>query len=311
MSLNSETVSKSDRFRGCLLGLAVGDAFGAPFEGMPADAIYYSFGFARKIVAKPPMDSLTYTDDTQMMIGVAEAILESRRIEEASLVRAFVRNFDPGRGYGQGARKILDLMASGGNWRELSRTIFPGGSLGNGAAMRVAPVGLFFHDDLDRVAEEAARSAYPTHVHPVGVEGAQLIALAVALVMRNERFDKDAFYSELMARAGTEEFQRQLAKAARLGPEDSIAGFGSTLEAHRSVVTAIACFASSPESYVEVIARAVGLGDDTDTVAAMAGAISGAHLGVGALPKHLLALMENGPKGRDYIDELSKKLAAL
>ncbi|HWE92882.1 MAG TPA: ADP-ribosylglycohydrolase family protein [Tepidisphaeraceae bacterium] len=300
-----------DRFRGCLLGLAVGDAFGAPFEGMPADAIYYSFGFARKILAKPPMDALTYTDDTQMMIAVAEALLASGRIEETTLVRAFVENFEPGRGYGQGARRILELMANGGNWRELSRTIFPGGSLGNGAAMRVAPVGLLFHDDLDRVAEEAAKSAVPTHVHPVGVEGAQLIALAVALVMRNERFDKDAFYSELMARAGTEEFQRQLAKAARLGPEDSIAGFGSTLEAHRSVVTAIACFATSPESYVEVVSRAVGLGDDTDTVAAMAGAISGAHLGVGALPKHLLALMENGPKGRDYIDELGKKLAAL
>ncbi|MDB5300214.1 MAG: draG 1 [Phycisphaerales bacterium] len=277
---------------------------------MPADAIYYSFGFVRKIIAKPPMDSLTYTDDTQMMIAVAEALLASGRIEEATLVRAFVENYEPGRGYGQGARRILELMASGGDWSELSRTIFPGGSLGNGAAMRVAPIGLLFHDDLDRVTEEAARSAHPTHVHPVGVEGAQLIALAVALVMRKPQFDKDEFYGELRVRARTEEFQRQLAIAARLGPEDSVAGFGSSLEAHRSVATAIACFASSPDSYVEVIARAVGLGDDTDTVAAMAGAISGAHLGVGAIPKHLLELMENGPKGRDYIDELSRKLAA-
>jgi poly(ADP-ribose) glycohydrolase ARH3 len=299
----------TDRFRGSLLGLAVGDALGSPFEGMPADAIYYSFGFSRKIVATPPVDSLTYTDDTQMMIGVAEALLAELTMKEDRLARCFADNFDPGRGYGQGARRIIELMKIGGDWRELSRTVFPGGSFGNGAAMRVAPVGLFFHDDLDRTWEEAGRSASPTHVHPVGIEGAQLMATAVALAMRSIDFDRDDFYSELLRRARTNEFQLQLSIASQLSPQDSIAVLGSSLEAHRSVVTSIACFATFPDSFQNAIAQAIGLGDDTDTVAAMAGAISGARLGIAAIPQHLLSMMENGYKGRDYITGLADRLA--
>ena len=76
-------------------------------------------------------------------------------------------------------------------------------------------------------------------------------------------------------------------------------------------MTAIACFASYPESYSNVIAQAIGLGDDTDTVAAMAGAISGAHLGIAAIPQHLLVMMENGAKGRDYINGLAMQLASI
>jgi ADP-ribosylglycohydrolase len=73
-------ISLLDRFRGCLLGQAVGDALGAPFETMPAEAIYYGFGFAKEIIAAPPVDRLEYTDDTQMMIGVAENLADHGRI---------------------------------------------------------------------------------------------------------------------------------------------------------------------------------------------------------------------------------------
>ena len=87
-------------------------------------------------------------------------------------------------------------MASGGDGHEPARTVYPGGSLGNGAAMRVAPVGLLFHRDLDKVAEHAERSARPAHTHPVGVDGARVLALAVALAVRQDRFDRDSFFGE-------------------------------------------------------------------------------------------------------------------
>jgi len=176
-----------DRFRGCILGQAVGDALGAPFETMPGDAIYYAFGSAGKILAKPPVDQLQYTDDTQMMIGVVETLAEYGEIRHDELMQAFVANFDAGRGYGPGTQQIIEFAAGGGDWRALSNTIFPGGSLGNGAAMRVAPVGLVFHDDLDRVEQQAVLSAVPTHTHPIGVDGARLLAVAVTLIMRNPR----------------------------------------------------------------------------------------------------------------------------
>jgi poly(ADP-ribose) glycohydrolase ARH3 len=199
-------------------------------------------------------------------------------------------------------------MATGGDWRRLAETIFPGGSLGNGAAMRAAPVGLLFHDNLEKVAEQAAITARPTHVHPIGIEGAQLIALAVALATRGEPFERRAFFDELLRYAQTEEFRYQLTHAAAWTPSDPVGMFGSSLPADRSVVTAIACFAATPDSYASVMASAIALGDDTDTVAAMAGGICGAHLGKDAIPKHLVDRLENGPKGRDYIVALADKL---
>jgi len=298
-----------DRFRGCLLGLAVADALGSPFEGLDAYGIYSAFGSARRIVARPPVAALTYTDDTQMTIAVAETLLRDGRVDPDRLMAAFVENYDPGRGYGQGARRVLEAAGTGGDWRELSRSQFPGGSLGNGAAMRVAPVGLAFRHDPDRVMDEARLSALPTHQHPVGIEGAQLIALAVALASRAESFDRAAFYAELLARSATDESRYQLTVAAALAPTDSPAGLGSSIRADRSVVTAIACFVADPQSYEGAVARAIGLGDDTDTVAAMAGAISGAYLGAGAVPERLLVLLEDGPKGRAYIDGLARQLA--
>ena len=106
----------------------------------------------------------------------------------------------------------------------------------------------------------------------------------------------------------TNGFQWQLSIASQLGPDDTVSGFGNTLEAHRSVVTSIACFANAPDRYTEVISRAIGKGDDTDTLAAMAGAISGARLGVAGIPAHLVESLENAEKGRDYIVELAKRL---
>jgi poly(ADP-ribose) glycohydrolase ARH3 len=301
-------VPSLDRFTGCLLGLAVGDAIGAPFEGLSADSIFWGYGSLTELTANRENDPLFYTDDTEMMISVAETLVEHGHIDDAALVAGFARNYHPERGYGQGARRVIEAMAEGHDWRTLAATHFPGGSYGNGAAMRVAPVGLLFQADLDRVAEEARLSALPTHVHRLGIEGAVLLAVAVALVMRPGPFDRKGFYRELRRRATTEEFRWHLEVAARTRPGDSLASLGSSLEAHRSVVTAMACFASSPRSFEDAVSRAIGLGDDTDTVAAMTGALCGAHLGLSAVPPRLLDQLEDGPRGRSYIHRLAVRL---
>jgi poly(ADP-ribose) glycohydrolase ARH3 len=301
-------IPSADQFTGCLLGQAIGDALGAPFEGLSADSLYWGYGAAADLVRNPGEEVQYYTDDTQMMIGVAETLAEHGRVVEDHLCHAFVVNYHPDRGYGQGARLVLEAMATGGDWRELARNHFPGGSLGNGAAMRVSPVGLLFCDDLDRVMEEARLSALPTHVHPLGIEGAQLLAVAVALAVRERRLDRRAFHRELLRRTQSEEFHWALSTAARLRPGDTIGFLGNSLEAHRSVVTAIACFTSSAQSYDGVVARAISQGNDTDTLAAMAGALSGAHLGIGAVPRHLLEKLEDTHKGRSYIEGLAMRL---
>jgi poly(ADP-ribose) glycohydrolase ARH3 len=303
--------SLRERFLGSLIGHAVGDAACAPFEGLPATAIWYDFGGAHRILAKPPIERMYYTDDTQMTIAVAEALLRDGEIVEATLCERFVANYDRNRGYGQGARRIINAMGAGEDWRHVAQTVFPGGSLGNGAAMRVAPIGLLFHDDLDRVAEEARKSALLTHVHPVGVESAQLLAVAVALAVRMEPFDRAAFYDELLSRAKTEEFRHPLQRAVVMTADDSVGQFGSSLQAHRSVVTSIAAFTENPGTYTNAIATALALGDDVDTVAAMAGALAGARLGISAVPSHLVELLEDDVKGMTYIRELAEGLFEL
>jgi poly(ADP-ribose) glycohydrolase ARH3 len=305
----SSSAALADRFAGCLLGLAVGDALGAPYEGLTCTHIFYRFGPPAAVVKNPSGDPLFYTDDTEMMIGVAETLAECGTVDEARLVRAFAENYHPERGYGQGARKIIERMRRGKDWRALAGTIFPGGSFGNGAAMRVAPVGLLFAGDADEVWRQAAASALPTHTHPLGIEGAQVLALAVALLVLSDTFDRKAFYRALLDRAVTEEFRWHLRSAARLRPGDPVSGLGSTLHAHRSVVTALACFAGAPDDFEAAVGLAIGLGDDTDTVAAMTGALVGAFAGTGAIPPALPAKLEDGPpKGRSHVAALVAKL---
>ena len=148
-----QTPSLADRFLGCFLGLTIGDALGSPVEGMSPDMIFQFFGDIPDLCNVPTDRRLHYTDDTQMMIGVAQTLLEQGRIVEEDLVGRFVANLQPSRGYGPGAIRVLQAMSEGGDWRHLTTNMFPGGSYGNGAAMRVAPVGLVFRDDLDRVWE--------------------------------------------------------------------------------------------------------------------------------------------------------------
>jgi poly(ADP-ribose) glycohydrolase ARH3 len=299
--------SLKDRYEGCLLGLAVGDALGGNFEAQSADAIRARFPTAERLIAYPE-EQIWYTDDTQMAIGVGEALVERGEIVEEVLCRAFVANYVPSRGYGRGARAVLDAMEDGRDYREVAELHFPGGSFGNGAAMRVAPVGLLFREDRRRLWEQARLSALPTHRHPLGIEGAQLLALAVGLCSQMERFDRAGFFAALHAACESGEYRAKLEAAAQVQTPDDLAGLGNRIEALHSVPTAIASFALAPESFETTISNVIFLGGDTDTLAAMAGAMSGAYLGAGGIPGRLVNLLESSPKGREYIKQLAQRL---
>ena len=303
-----DTPSIADRFTGCLLGLAVGDAFAAPFEGVPDWFILAEHGLPEQFMKNVLNDPMRYTDDTEMMIGVAETLVEHGRIDVDHLIGRFAVNYTPNRGYGSGARKILNAAQRGEDWNTIAETIFPGGSLGNGGAMRVAPVGLLFHRDLDEVWKQAAASAHPTHRHPVGIEAAQVMALAVALAVRATDIDRRPFLKQLRKRVQTDEIAWALDTAIGLRPGDQYSVLGSSLEAHRSVVTAIALFAAERGNYLKAVGRCVALGDDTDTLAAMAGALCGAFGGLSAVPEYMLGKLEDGERGREYIRSLAENL---
>ena len=298
------------RFEGCLFGLAVGDALGGKFEAQSADAIRARFPTAESLIAYP-QEEIWYTDDTQMAIGVSVALIETGEIVEDVLCRAFVANYLPSRGYGRGARAVLEAMEDGRDYRKVAEQHFPGGSFGNGAAMRVAPIGLVFRDDRQRLWDQARLSALPTHLHPLGIEGAQLLALAVALCSQMDKFDRAVFFAELLGACASEEYRAKIEAAAAVQAAEDLAGLGNRIEALHSVPTAIASFALSPESFEATVSNVIFLGGDTDTLAAMAGALSGAYMGAGRLPGRLVALLESSPKGRTYLKRLSEQLFAV
>ncbi len=296
-----------DQFRGCLIGLALGDALGGPYEGLP-DGVIDGLVMSGVVLDDPAEATIHYTDDTQMMIGLAEELADRGEVEEDALLARFAANYNPDRGYGAGMRRLLGAILDGNARPGMALDLFPGGSLGNGAAMRVAPVGICFAGDLDRVAEQAGRSARPTHAHPIGIDGARLLALGVALAARGGPFIRRDFFGELARRAETDEFRWQIEAAGHLRDSDSLGPFGNGLEAHRSVTTALGLFAASPDDYPGTIRRAIAQGGDTDTLAAMAGALAGARLGLGAIPGGPLARVEDGPRGRAYILGLADRL---
>lgn len=296
------------RFQGCLLGVALGDALGALHEGQDAAWIRDTNPTPESLTAHPPFDELYYTDDTQMTIGVAESLIRDGEILEATLCKAFVENYEPTRGYGMGARQVIECMAAEDDYRMVAENLFPGGSYGNGAAMRVAPVGLYFHTQPEQVWVQARRSALPTHVHPLGIAGAQLLALSVAWCLRTDTFDRDALFDYLLADCEHEVYREKLHAAKRMTSVAELPILGNGIAAQESVVTSITCFSLAPNSYSETIGQAILLGGDTDTIAAMAGAISGTWLGINALPESLMNVLERTNKGAGFLVELGERL---
>lgn len=261
-----------------------------------------------------------YSDDTQMAIGIAQCLIEDGRVLPERLAQCFATNFQPWRGYGPGAYGVLDALQRGRPWDEPARQVFGGrGSFGNGAAMRVGPLGAFFWDaDVETIREQARLSSLPTHTHPHGIEGAVVVALAVAGALRQAISGAEALdVADLLAfiRSGVTEpvYHAKLDQVEALlaaEPEREVvaARLGTDLTATLSVPAALFTFLSRWDSLPDCLLYAVRLGGDTDTIAAMAGAMAGAFHGLSAIPPHWLAALENGPQGRDFALALAGQL---
>lgn len=296
------------RFRGCLYGVALGDALGAPYEGhlsVPPD---------RVAALDQDLDRLRYTDDTHMTIGVAESLIESAGFDGDHMARRLATNFaaEPWRGYGPGPPKVFRRLGQGVRWDEAGTSLFGGtGSFGNGAAMRVAPIAMFAHSDLDEVVELARRGASITHTHELGVDGAVMQAVAIAWLLglsSDLAFDPAALLGELRRRVSSSVFGEKLDEVAALSVEgdraDIVGVLGHGIEAARSVPTALLAFLRNHWWFAETVRFAVSLGGDTDTIASMAGALSGAHLGEEAIPETWRRRIENAGRLRELADGL-------
>ncbi|MEZ6183512.1 MAG: ADP-ribosylglycohydrolase family protein [Planctomycetota bacterium] len=221
MALPPDHAARLERALTALDGLATGDAFGERFFVNPAQV--EGLIAARAVPAAP----WPYTDDTIMALSLVEVLARHGRVDQEALADAFAARYeeDPARGYGPGAHGILGEILRGEPWSSAAYGAFRGqGSLGNGGAMRVAPLGAYFADDLEALVVEAARSAEVTHAHPDGQAGAVAVALAAAFAWRDRdgwTQDPQGFLREVAEATPQGATQAALLDAADLSPDHS------------------------------------------------------------------------------------------
>ena len=275
-----------------MLGLALGDAVGAPYEGGPLERL------AWRLIGRTRQGHMRWTDDTRMSLDVAESILACSRLDSDDLAQRFAASYHWSRGYGPSAARTLKRVARGTPWHQANRLDYREGSFGNGAAMRAPVIGLYLARQPDMIDATARDSAEITHAHPLGKAGAVLMARATVAALAGtgpEDLLKAAAES-CPEEAFQERFQiaadwltaRQAVLARAVARQ-----LGNGISATQSCVTAVylaARFQQSP--FEEMLGFIRQMKGDVDTISSMAGALWGASRGADALPADWLARLE-------------------
>lgn len=284
-----------------LEGLSCGDAFGERFFIHPDLALSL---IEQHSVPAPPW---IFTDDTMMALSIVETLEEHGEIQQDQLAHSFAKNYDSMRGYGPAMHSLLaEVRRDPGSWRVEAQALFNGqGSFGNGSAMRVAPLGAYFADDVDMVSEQAALSAETTHCHSEAVAGAVAVALASAAAwsfrQSGDLPDSTRFLEWVAQRMPASEVRRGIEKAAKLAEGTSVnvavaaLGNGKIVSCPDTVPFALWCAAHNLGSYEQAMwATVSGLGD-RDTTCAIVGGIVVMYAGIESIPIEWLLAREPLP----------------
>ncbi|MGN6390981.1 MAG: ADP-ribosylglycohydrolase family protein [Gemmatimonadales bacterium] len=318
-----------------MLGKALGDALGFVVEAAPPDVaaeyVQTCLRPGRAGSRRHPRFSFgQYSDDTQLaralLLGVRDAGAWSASAFASRLSDLFRDGLDVGAG--PGSRAAAARLLTGTGWRESGT---PAPYAGNGSAMRVAPLGVLLAGDPEAMLVAAREQSFVTHQDRRCAAGAVAVAWAALLAARTESFQPRAFLDEVGGRAGAEDASvgqaiervaewlelEPAAAAERLHAEgldqpanEPWRGISSSVAP--SVAWSLYAFARSPDDYWTTVCTAIAVGGDTDTMAAIAGALAGARLGPEALPRSLLEqLNDRGAWRADELARLARDCAAL
>ena len=275
---------KSQQYFGCLLGLALGDALGAPYEGGMMERLLWH------LIGNTAGGAKRWTDDTQMALDLAGSLLEKGLLEQDHLIQRLATSYQWNRGYGSGTAKLLKQVKKGKEWSSVNKAIYAQGSYGNGAAVRAPIMALWCPTELEKLVHLTQVSAEVTHAHPLGMEGAVLIALATA-----QQLQLADIPSTLLACAP---YIQQPAMHAVLTkavtwlmtnswPPPAIVAqeLGNGMTATTSCVTAFyIALRFRHETFEGMLSFIRHLKGDVDSISAMAGAMWGAYNGMAHLP---------------------------
>jgi ADP-ribosylglycohydrolase len=294
----------TDRVLGCVFGGAVGDALGAPFEGLWSRSIPDATALLAEYAEFEGFPRGQYTDDTQLTIATLQSVIRHRCIDAADVARSISRLWRSQAVVGPGGActAAADRLLAGGHWSECGA---PVGQAGNGTSMRTAALGLYFLPCPADLAEAVAKVSRITHRDPRSIAGGVAIASATRLLCTSPEVEAgllccavaadmrpfDPAFAELVAglptqlagnHSGALEYVAWSGGGAREFDEIIITPYVVP-----TVLAALWAVTTFPSSWEDSVAAAIRLGGDVDTLGAIVGGLMGARLGVAAIPRHL------------------------
>jgi ADP-ribosylglycohydrolase len=313
LPLDDSRISLKDRFLGCLLGLGIGDALGMPVEGWTNERIRLQYGWLdqyeprRGADGEIELEKGEITGDTEMALCLVEGLISAGGfVDPGAIGIRLVKMIDrPGpNALGRTTRASIERMAETGEYQHGGSGDWPAGS---GAVARSAPLGLLhatgrFNPEV--FTREILRAGLITHCDTESLNGALAFAYAVRLVA-NDDIPPQMLLAEVAAFIDEDYVARQIRQAERLsasgGERDAdlrnLQQIGTSAYVADAVAAALYCFATHPDDFRAAVLTAVNAGGDTDTIAALTGALVGAHIGARALPSEFV----DGLEARMYI----------
>ena len=272
-------------------GLVMGDAFGDSWFTR-SDEPVEEWWTARE----PRPAPWPWTDDSAMAFVLFAHLTAYGEVRPGALASEFAAAYDrdPGRKYGPSMHGVLRRIGAGEDWQEVTTSQFGGqGSWGNGAAMRVAPLGAWFRDDPAVAGAQARLSALATHAHPEAVAGAVAVAVAAALAAASAGQDaapRADFLREVAAHVPDGDVRSRLLVAAGFPDHTSVRhaasvlGSGKLISAPDTVPFALWSAAGHPDDLPEALWQTVAGWGDRDTTCAIAGGVVAARTGTEGVP---------------------------
>ncbi|MCI0589027.1 MAG: ADP-ribosylglycohydrolase family protein [Planctomycetes bacterium] len=297
-----------EKFEGCLLGLAVGDALGGPLEFLTRDQIGIRHATVTEMIGGGWLDLRPgeTTDDTAMALALAESLVAKKGFDPADVMQRYLRWYRTGpKDIGNTIRAALRQVDDGGDWKEAATRaseIVRGETAGNGAMMRCAPLALLRHRDLNALVRDCAAEARLTHLDPRAGAGSAALGVTIALALQETDRKKilDRAFEALENNAdGVPNLLPDVAtkREGELRPETFVLD---------SLEVALWHFLRA-KNFEECLVKIVNTGGDADTIGAIAGALGGAFWGLGAIPTRWLRTIQE----RTTIKALARDILAL
>lgn len=289
-----------------LLGTAVGDALGVPFETKLSNYEPLVAWDGRSFLGSEHhgLKPGQYSDDTQLSLEVAESLIQNHGFDPDDLAKRYVDWLVSGRARGYGKTTLLAVqnLLAGKHWSESGVP----GSYGNGTAMRAAPFGVYFRNDLQSLIAICKMDSGITHASEEAEAGSIAIALAAACAVNGEKATLLDKLWEVLPDSKVKSLVYSLDSlidSPQITAEQALKIIGTKADVRQTVPAAIYCFFKF-DNYHDAVLASIKAGGDTDTTAAIVGALFGAQLGMSAINRDLATSVE----GSDRLIELDSQL---